>query len=178
MKVSQPTIIQPGETVRVKVKIKDDKGKDAANVNLTALSINDQFKNTYVNGPKIKIGPFKKPKEKPNYRTSSREKIKRKKINKDWVQKMDLEEELFYKIRYPKKGLLLHYEKIEGDSFYQNITQFAPYIVNNGEEQPILMIKANRKLVYYYDVDDNPPYSFINSSVKIKRQFCQNLIFC
>ena len=39
--------------------------------------------------------------------------------------------------------------------------RFATYIVNNGEEQPILMIKANRELVYYYDIDDYPPYSFV-----------------
>jgi len=163
MQVIQPAVIQPGATVAVKVKIKDEKGKNAANVNLTALSINDQFKNSNLYGPKIKIGPFKKPKKKPSYRFNTRKNIKRKKITKNWVERMKLTEDLFYKIRYPQKGVLLHYEKIKGDSFYQDIAQFAPYIIKDGKEQPILMIKVNRELVYFYDVDDNPPYSFVGN---------------
>ncbi len=166
MQVVQPKIIKPGATVAVKVKVTDGDGKDAKNVNLTALSINDQFKNSRVNGPRIKVGPFKKPKEKPDYRTISTNLETHKKIDKDWLKKLGLSEDLYYKIRFPDRALFLHYEKIEGDSFYQDIAQFAPYIVRDGTTEPVLMIKVNRKLVYYFDVDDQQPYSFIGSPGK------------
>ncbi|MEM8909540.1 MAG: carboxypeptidase-like regulatory domain-containing protein, partial [Bacteroidota bacterium] len=45
--------------------------------------------------------------------------------------------------------------------FYQQIAQFAPYIVREGKMQPVLLIYVNNQLVYYYDVYDRPPYSFI-----------------
>ncbi len=168
MEVIQPKIIQPGETVSVKVKVKDGKGKKAANVNLTALSINDQFANNRISGPSIQVGPFKKPKEKLGYRINSGRKKITKNLNQSWLNKLDISNQLFYKIRHAHQTVFLQYEKIEGDSFYQEIAQFAPYIINDGKSQPILMIKANRELVYYHDVDDNPPYSFIGAAGKNK----------
>ena len=87
-------------------------------------------------------------------------------IDQTWIKKLGLSDELFYKTRYPQGSMFQHYEKIEGDSFYRDIAQFAPYIVKDGKTQPILMIKINRELVYYHDVDDQPPYSFIGPAGK------------
>ncbi len=166
LEVIQPEIIQPGATVAVKVKVKNGKGKNAANVNLTALSINDQFENNRITGPKIEAGPFKNPLQKISYRVLSESQRTNKKLDQEWLEKLDISDQLFYKLRHSKQGVFLHYEKVEGDSFYQDIAQFAPYILKNGITQKILMIKVNRQLVYYHDVDDHPPYSFIGSKGK------------
>ena len=48
----------------------------------------------------------------------------------------------------------------EGDSFYFNRPQLAPYVVKNYHSEPIYLIWLNKKLVYFHEKTDNQPYSF------------------
>ncbi len=71
----------------------------------------------------------------------------------------------------PDPGILPDLPK-PADSFYFYKPQFAPFVVEDFESQPIYMIWVNKDLVYYYGNTDNQPYSFYGeygyNSIKIR----------
>jgi|GEM_PF-1010027 len=159
--VEQVRKVSPGETVPVKVKVTKHKGKAAKNVNLTAGAINSKFKESKsYDAPSI---AYKSPKELKEYGTfslrigthSTRWNIDQKRYNAYGLDSL-----FYYQCRFQDEGLVLRYDTVAGE-FYKDIAQFAPHVVKNGLSQPIYMIYVNRRLVYYYDVNDQPRYSFI-----------------
>ena len=163
VQIEQPRAVIPGETVQLKVKVEDYKDQAAQGVNLVAGATNAQFGNTTsYKIPDIYYKPAKEPFQFNTFKKGKRHaKTWKKPFRKAWQKPLALDTSLFYKLRFPKDGAYMQYDKITRDSFYQNIAQFAPYVVKNGQAEPIHLIYCNRKLVYYAGVDNNPPYSFI-----------------
>ncbi len=58
------------------------------------------------------------------------------------------------------------------DSFYYQRPQFAPFVIENFQSQPIYLIWVNKHLVYYHGNTVQQPYSFYgeygNNSIKIR----------
>ncbi|MEN0051733.1 MAG: alpha-2-macroglobulin family protein, partial [Bacteroidota bacterium] len=81
-------------------------------------------------------------------------------LNKNWYEKFNLEQQLFYRLRFSEQAIHKEYISFQQKSFYQKVAQFAPYVIENGKSVPIFMIYCNRNLVYYYETDNNTPYSF------------------
>ncbi len=165
--IEQPTTIIPGQEVAIKIKVKNQKERVIKGVNLTAGAINGQFNLTNHFTPlNVPYKLSKNPKtfhhialEPSTYFPKNALPITRK-----WTKKTKVDKHLFYKLRFPDTGVHLQYDTITKTDFHQNIAQFAPYLVKNGQAQPIYMIYCNKKLVYYYDVDDYPPYAFIGQA--------------
>jgi alpha-2-macroglobulin len=71
----------------------------------------------------------------------------------------------------PEPGILPDLPKT-ADSFYFYKPQFAPFVVEDFESQPIYMIWVNKDLVYYHGSTDHQSYSFYGeygyNSIKIR----------
>lgn len=163
IKVDQPQKVIPGASVQVQVKVSDQKNNYLQGVNLTAGAVNAQF-NSIGSFSEIKIDykNVKPLRRYGNFNANRKEDFDNKyPITKEWYEKFSLQDQLYYQLRFSEKPIYTHYDTLARDSFYKNIAQFAPYIVNKGLSEPIIMIYCNQKLVYYYEADNNIPYSFV-----------------
>lgn len=165
--IEQPKIIQPGTTVPIKINVTNYKNQRQANVNLTAGAVNAQFKETesftdlQVHHKRTKSII---PKVRHDYSTISKTSAGALQfpLSKKWLVKSKVDSQLYYQLRLPEKGSWLRYEPISAyDTLGQEVAQFAPFITKKGRCQPIYLIYCNGRLVYYYDVDENIPYSFV-----------------
>lgn len=169
IEVEQPEVVEPGETANIKIKVKDADGKGAPNVQLAATAINSQFEwqHGHYKAPEIQYKRSMPPLAYPDLRLE-RHKFQNipTVLSKKWYKQLGLDSLLFYQFHFPENGVQLQYDTINTDTFYQNVAQFAPYLVKNGQFQPIYLIYCNRKLVWYYGSDDYPPYSFVGQAGK------------
>jgi hypothetical protein len=78
-----------------------------------------------------------------------------------WYRRLGLEEELFYRLRFPEQGSYWQHDSLVADTAYRRLALFAPYVVKQGQAQPVYLIYCNRELVYYSGTDHQPPYSFV-----------------
>lgn len=161
--IEQPEKVVPGAQVPIKITVENFRGKKIKGVELTAGAINAKFgdpKN--FSNLEIDYKISKKPSPRPEFDHDETEWPEdRIPMTQKWVDKTQLKEDLFYRLRYYHDGIYMQYDTITKDSFYADFAQFSPYLMKNGRAQPIYLIYCNNKLVYYHDVDDNPPYAFI-----------------
>lgn len=166
IELDHPPKVTPGEEVGFKVTVKDAQGKPAAGVDLTADAVNAQFgRGSAYSSPEI---DYKRAKELRTHayfdlgRPFYGSKIWKRALSPSWVAKLQLQDSLFYRLRYAGTGVYMEYNSLpQRDSVYRHLAQFAPCIVRRGKTQPVILIYCNRQLVYYYNVGDEPPYSFI-----------------
>lgn len=162
--LDQPQQVMPRQEVAVKVKVKDHKDRPLRNVNLAIGAINAQFgSNEHIKAASL---PYRKglaplyynefEPDASDYRGTTN-------VDRKWYNELHLTNWLYYRLRFPEKGVYFQSDTITKDTFYQDIAQFAPYLVKNGKTVPIHLIYCNRKLVYYYDVSHPQPYSFIGN---------------
>ncbi|MFN7117968.1 MAG: carboxypeptidase-like regulatory domain-containing protein, partial [Saprospiraceae bacterium] len=163
--VAQPQEVIPGKSVQVKVNVRDAHNKKVQGVNLVAGAINAQFNSAGSFSPvQIESKRVKPLKKYENFELDRQGSYKQNHpLTKEWYEKFKLQDQLYYRLRFAEKSIYQHYDTLTRDSFYKNIAQFAPYVVNNGQSQPVVMIYCNRKLVYYYETDNNTPYSFVGN---------------
>ncbi len=162
--VEQPETVEPGQNIQFKVSVKTAKDKPAKNVNLSAGAINSQFDNLKnIKEPQVKYKPSKSPFEFDTFKLEQKNGVrKNKKITARWYDELQLDTSLYYQILFPKQGVHMESFAVNSkDTFYQDVAQFAPYLVKDGKMEPIYLIYCNRKLVYYHGVDNSPTYSFI-----------------
>jgi hypothetical protein len=159
----QPDNVEPGDSVQVQVEVQDFESKPVPHVNLTAGAINAQFLSQgNFRSPAV---PFRYPKGpfvKYNYNVQylGHKSIKYT-LNPVWYQRLHLKNNLYYSVRHPENGGQLLNIAAGKATFYEDKAQFAPYVTKEGRLQPIYMIYGNGELKYYYDTNDNPPYSFL-----------------
>ncbi len=162
IQVEQPQRAVPNQPAPVKVQALDYHGRPVPNVNLAAGAIRSQFEpgNNY-SLPEIRYRRPKAALQYNDYRlTACRLPPARRPIGPEWRRRFGLDSIPFYRLRHPPEGVLLEYDTLDGDPFYQEVAQFAPYIVREGREQPIVLAYCNRKLVYYSGASASRPYSF------------------
>ncbi|MFK7948866.1 MAG: hypothetical protein AB8G11_14835, partial [Saprospiraceae bacterium] len=161
--IDQPTQIQPGETVDIKVKVRKNNKSGAGNVKLVAGAVNTQFNNTNVWKYNVPFyGKTSDTKAIPNYNNSGKYSVGSYKgfnwiggINERFREDLQLNKELYYRLLFTKN---IHKESVDIPN-EEIFTQFAPFVVKNGHFEPIYLAYANRKFVYYHDTET--PYSFM-----------------
>ncbi len=173
IKIEQPKKIIPSESVSVKIKVTDDKNQPVPNTNLTAVAINDAFKQKNIFS--YSSTKFQKTKElKGRYENEyySIDEYANTPYNAKWYKKLNLKQSLYYRVRFPEKGILMEKRIIDSDPFYEKIAQFAPYISQNGRLQAIHLIYCNNELIYFSGTDETKPYSFVGqegyNTIKIR----------
>jgi alpha-2-macroglobulin len=168
LEIEGPERVRPGQTVQMALQARDYRGREARGVNIAAGAVNAQFGSLdNIRSPKIRYRRAREPLNFGNFRLRAlKKKSFRQPLDRRWYERLDLEKELFYRLRFSRQGIYAEYDTITVDSFYRGVAQIAPYIIRNGKAAPVYLVYCNRKLVYYYGVDDDPPYSFVGRERK------------
>ncbi len=155
--------IFPGESDSLKIRITDYKGRPATNVNLTAVSYNNQFKKDarlkeppYLVKYKLKNGIDRDGFDNDDFKRFILEKRYPLGKNKSWIKNFSLDSMEYYKLLFPAD----HYYdamRYQANALYP---QLAVHVVDKGDPQEIYLLYINNELVYYNGVTDRMPYSF------------------
>lgn len=158
-KIGGASTIYPGQTDTITVTVKDYKGRPADNVNLTAVSYNNQF------GQAISV-------PEPPYlaKYKSRRQILRDEYvldetgftgrfllgkHPEWINRFHLDSMTYYRLLFPKEGSFAVPTLIS-----DFLPQVAVHAVQKGVMQEIYLLYINRQLVYYNGVTDKSNYAF------------------
>lgn len=162
IKMDGPTRVSPGQVVDYQVQVKKSNGRPAKGIDLSAGAINAKFgtKESY-SPPQVGFRRQQYPRNFPSYTILSRENAKSLPVTRFLVSTFQLKDSSFYQFRYTNELLYFFRDSsLQRDSFYHTVAQFAPFLFKGGKMQPIYLVYVNRKLVYYHDTQDHPPYSF------------------
>jgi alpha-2-macroglobulin len=157
-KITGTSTIYPGQTDTITVSVKDYKGRPAPDVNLTAVSYNNQFANADVpQPPYLRKYKRKRIHFRDRYGVADVDYSRNFALGQhaDWINEFHLDSMEYYKLLFPK------------DSFYKAATvtrnfepQLGIHVVRQGVRQEIHMLYLNRQLVYYNGVTDKSNYAF------------------
>ena len=163
IKLEGPDRVIPGQENNYQIRVTRSSGRPARGVDLSAGAINAQFgPQTSYSAPNIGFRKQLLPRVFPRFELNTLDPDYNLPMSRFLVQTFHLQDTLYYQYRYNRQLLSERRDSsMQRDSFYQSIAQFAPYVVKGGKMQPIYLIYANRKLLYYYDTQDNQPYSFV-----------------
>ncbi|MCX2742666.1 carboxypeptidase-like regulatory domain-containing protein [Mangrovivirga sp. M17] len=159
--VDGPSLVYPGQKAEITVSVTDVDGDPVQGVDLTAYSITSKFKD---NGPDVpSFEKQRKGKELINkftVRNDIAPGYLDKKLDYDtWKTLAGLDSIEYYKFLYPG-------EDMYRTDFYMkdSLTQFAPYVINEGQVEPIQVIYVDNTPIYFAWNTIPAPYSFKISS--------------
>jgi TonB-dependent SusC/RagA subfamily outer membrane receptor len=180
--VTQPKIVYPGQRSRIEVLVTDADGEPVPGVDLTAYGLTLKFNYTAPSLPDL--NEYRKEKTViNNFSIKPQQILNSKGLLLDyetWKLMASADTIEYYKFIYPD-SVIYRYEYYTDDS----LTQFSPFIVSEGEFQPVHVIWVDSKPVYFSWSTHRQPYSFRISSglhkVKIRTDrktiFFDNLYF-
>ncbi len=162
IKISNDDNIFPGQKDSIKINVTDYLGQPAADVNLTAVSYNNQFKNDI----RVKDPPYlvkyksKKYIERDGFETDEANElilIKKYLLGNytEWINKFGLDTMEYYKILFPPAK---YYDAVT--PIKNILPQVSVSVVNKGVPQEIYLLYINRQLAYYNAVTDRAKYAF------------------
>ncbi|PWD99748.1 carboxypeptidase-like regulatory domain-containing protein [Marinilabilia rubra] len=155
--VSQPRLVYPGQRTNVEVMVSDTDGKPVENVDITAYGLTNKFNYSAPSLPylgktrkdKNVINSFKLKDFPEGYRFQ-------KTLNYSvWNQLAGLDSLEYYRFLYPEDGIY-QFEYPAND----NLTQFSPFVVENGELKPVHVVYVDNRPVYFSWSTNQRPYSF------------------
>jgi hypothetical protein len=177
-----PERVFPGQEASYQVSVQHSNGRPAKGVDLSAGAINAQFgdKSSF---SKINVGYRRqaKPSEFPLYFSTLLSHPYQMSMTRYLTETFGLKDSMYYQYRYPQRLLSTWRDSyLRQDTFYRTVAEFAPFLVKGGKMQPIFLIYANRKLVYYYDTQDDHPYSFVGlpgyNQITIRTRDCEYVL--
>ena len=156
--VNQPLLVFPGQKARVEINVTDHKGSPVKNVDLTAFSLTKKFN---YNAPVINRFPdTRKSKYLINTFSVSPGKLDESATGRlrfdHWNKSSSLDTIEYYKFLYPHNEIYSWYYR-PADC----ITQFAPFVVKDGEIRKIHVIYVDNVPVYFeWGNNGDDSYSF------------------
>lgn len=178
---NMPTRVYPGQTIDNKIKVTDSYGRGVKNVDLTAMSSNSQL-NYYLpdlpyygNTPK---GREQRDSYEINALYASSSSVITSASFEFWNGIAHLHTYPYYRFIYPHPQLWMHDVAWFSSTIdYQNLstftidtpdktTEFAPFVMKNGEPQKIQVIELDSKPVYFSWSEQPQHYSFLTESQK------------
>ncbi|MDN3580259.1 carboxypeptidase-like regulatory domain-containing protein [Mucilaginibacter flavus] len=167
--VKQPTTVYPGQRVTTDIVVTDNAGKPVANADITAWSLTGKFEGyraptlPYL-GYKFKYRKTLKP-----FDTEKTDAGGSNKLNwQRWSKEMGLDSIEYYKFTNPKKMYTIEEQGID------TITQIAPFVVKNGNIEPVHILYIDEKPVYFSQAQQLHRYSFEVSAGRHQLRFRTN----
>lgn len=154
--VNQPQFVYPGQTTQIDIDVRNAAGKPVSNADITAYSFTKKFKG--ISAPFVpylgKIYPGRK--RYANFNQEEDEEVEgRIKLNwQQWSKEMHLDTIEYFKFLHPEN----FYRNIEPAK--DSITQIAPFVVIDGDIQPIHQIYIDDVPVYFSQAQQLQRYSF------------------
>ena len=152
-----PSTIYPGMVADIEIEVKTAKGKPVKKADLTAYAINSKFENYR---PPL-ISGASKPKKLRNllwgynvaYQNDANGNAK---LEYDfWKHKAVLDTLLWYNFLFPDSNVFVYEHPIES-----NKTEIAPFVVRDGQIQPVQIVYIDGMPVYFAWTVPTVPYSF------------------
>ncbi len=158
VKMNQPQVIFPGQTAEVTVEVTDFKNRPVKDVDLTVYGLTKKFQ---YSAPQLDyFGKGHKSRTMFNNYSMQGDKMfgtrSQQHLNFNlWNPRMNLDSISYYQFIYPNEGI--HTETIPAKD---SITQFAPFIYKNGQQQKVHLIFLDYELIYASFTSCNDPFSF------------------
>lgn len=155
--VSEPAKIFPSQEVEIEVSVTDVNGEPVEGVDLTAYGMTGKFDYRSPGMPGFeKQRKSKKMINSFSFGGNGNESFPGKKLDFDkWNKKAGLDSIAYYRFLYP--GNRIYRYEYRADN---GITQFAPFVVSEGEIIPVHVIYVDYKPVYFSWSTNTMPYSF------------------
>jgi len=157
VELQHPTLVFPGQKVKLMVKVTDQKGEPVEGVDITAFSLTNKFH--YITQSLPYLGKLRSSKELINNFSIEENDVDNKetKLNYSlWNSIAGLDSIEYYKFIYPKNG----FYRFDCSTF-DGVTQFTPYVVDKyGNIKDIQIIYVDNRPVYFAWSDNIRPYSF------------------
>lgn len=179
IKINTSETVFPGQKDKVNITVNDYMGRPAANVNLTAVSYNNQFnKDIRVPQPPY-LAKYKGKRYllREGFENDGEVFLNKKYLlgkNRQWVNKFSVDTMPYYKLLFPANGM---YDAV---TLTENVLpQLSVNVVQRGVPQEIYLLYINRQLVYYNGVTDKMPFSFstmpenVKIGIRLKDQFIE-----
>jgi len=166
LNINQPRLIYPGQKVNVEIEVLDHKQQPVENADVLSYGMTSKF-NFEPNG----IKSFSTKPNNRKLRNSFKldeviDNISEKPLDISlWNDFTNLKRLNYYQLIYPGTKIFEHEFELANEP-----TQFAPFVVDNGELLPVHIIYIDRKPVYFSDMTNNQPYSFAVDSRPVKVQ--------
>lgn len=155
--VTQPPLVYPGQKSKIDILVTDIKGKPVEGVDLTAFSLTKKF--GYVPPVLPYLGKERKSKEVINnfhFRDFSMQPHTGLPLDYEaWKVLASVDSIEHFKFIYPGQSIY-RFEYYTSDT----ITQFAPFVMHNGEVQPVHVVYVDGRPVYFSWSTNVQPYSF------------------
>lgn len=154
--VEQQSLIIPGVTDSIRVKVTDYKNRPVANVDIAVASITSKFKRDNIPdvpyfGLSGSLGISHRNFDQPyGYNQIYGNRLKM----PYWQKALRLDTVLYYQITRPEDLAILYLDSPD------NQTQFAAFATDNGEMDDIYYMKLDDRLVYVANRDVETPFSF------------------
>ncbi|OHX67471.1 alpha-2-macroglobulin family protein [Flammeovirga pacifica] len=162
VEVKEPSLIYPGQKAEIEVLVTDYKGKPVKDVDVTAYSLTNKFD---AQAPELKDFSKRK-KDKKLINNFSLKDIQTHKSSlildyPTWNALAGLDSIEYYQFLYPSDSMYYTSYAVE-----DSVTQFAPFIINNGKVEPIKVVYVDGKPAYFSFTSVAKPYSISVSSGK------------
>lgn len=158
-----PSTVYPGKELDIQLAVTDNEGNPVEGVDITSYGIKKQFKGY---DPPLLPDFSEEPKNRKlinnfNIEGSALQNsiIKKNLEWQKWNALMTLDSISYYQLIYPNEGLYL--KSFEAS---ESITQFAPYVVKDGELLPVHIIYLDEVPVYFSMTEHEQYYSFQSKS--------------
>ncbi|TVQ13422.1 MAG: hypothetical protein EA361_09680 [Bacteroidetes bacterium] len=154
IQADQPPIIYPGQKTEIEITVTDIDGNPVEGVDLTAHSLTSKFKYT---SPEIPyLGKQRKNQRFINsFTVNSSDANRTEELDYTWWRQFaGLDSIEYFRFRYPEP--IYQYAWDAQDS----ITQFAPFVMDNGAFVPIHLVYVDNRPVYFSWVTLEQPWSF------------------
>ncbi|MBB3701032.1 carboxypeptidase-like regulatory domain-containing protein [Flammeovirga yaeyamensis] len=162
VEVKEPSLIYPGQKAEIEVLVTDYKGKPVKNVDVTAYSLTNKFD---AQAPELNdLSKRKKDKKLINNFSVNDIETNNCSLTMDyptWNALAGLDSIEYYQFLYPSDSMYYTSYPVE-----DSVTQFAPFITNNGKVEPIKVVYVDGKPAYFSFTSVAKPYSILVSSGK------------
>ncbi|MCL2650592.1 MAG: carboxypeptidase-like regulatory domain-containing protein [Candidatus Azobacteroides sp.] len=156
--INLPDRVYPGQTMDAVITVKDNMGRPVKDVDLTAWAYNGQLGNYVPDLPYYGSSPRSR-EQRSDYSIDKKDYSFHTPLNyKRWNQIARLDTMKYYQFTYPWNKMFL-YTVDTPDS----TTQFAPYVMKNGNAVQIYTIEVNGMPVYFSWTEQPKRYSFLVS---------------
>lgn len=156
VEVDQPQVVYPGQTATVNITVRDHAGKPVPGVDLTAYGLTAKFKYQPPSLPNF--SKWKKRRDVFNtFNIDHHEAwhFSRSLPYEQWEAIAGLDSIEYYRFIYPKNEIYTYYYPAA-----DSITQFAPYVMEDGAFIPVHVVYLDRTPVYFSWSTPEQPYSF------------------
>lgn len=160
--IDHPTTAFPGQTVNIKLNVKDAYGRPVHDADLTAYAITKKFRDVHPPA----MPQYERFKSRKGFNSFSHKENEEATVQRlayaFWKNKLGLDSISYYQFLYPGKDLFLHYSPVD-----DSITQVAPYVIKDGVIQSAQYIYIGNRLKYVKGTQGIVPYSFASDSGKV-----------